>query len=356
MNRYRADIDDWTHALMQAETVHQPDRRALLDIYTKIDGDGLLTSQMKNRRRGTTAARYALVDAVNKPNEAATNVLQDAIWFKDVMNAILDTTYYGNSVVELDVNNYDRLEGALIDRRHILPESGGFRPNVYLQSGVNYRDTAEYGTYILEFGTKYDLGLLNKAVPYVLMKTFALGCFSEFLEKFGQPPTIIKTNTDDPAMVNRVMGMLENLGSSAAMVLDTEEAFELGTAVTSDGALYDTLIRILNNEISMLISSAVIGQDTKNGNHSKETSSITILQGLMSEDRDNVASAINTVLLPALVQQGVLPEGLRFQFIEEEDKEALFTKVAAVLPYFDVDPDFIAKTFGIPVSPKQNAL
>jgi phage gp29-like protein len=321
-------------------------------MYSNIEIDGLLSSQIGNRNRGTTSARYELIDSANKPDEAATELLQDSIAFKNILKAIVETPYYGNTVIEYDVNNFDALTGVLIDRRHILPENGIFREQIYQREGIAYREVAEYGVTILEFGTKYEVGLLNKAVPHVLMKKFAMGCFSEFAERFGMPIPIVKTNTEDQTMINRIQSMLADMGSSAGMILDNSEMFELGTAITSDGALYETLVRMLNNEISMLISGAVIGQDTKNGNESKEALSIQILEGLIKEDRTNTATAINTTALPALVAQGIIKDGLRFRFCEEEDLDALWAKVAAAMPFFDIEPEFINKKFGIPVQPK----
>ncbi len=345
--RYRADIDDWQQALRQAENALFPDRRRLLDIYANIEIDGLLSSQIGNRARGTTSARFELLNAENKPDQTASEILQDSIPFKAILSAVQSTYLYGNTVIEYDQASYDPMEDIIVDRRHIMPETGIFRERIYDQVGIAYREAAEYGISILEFGKKYDLGLLNKVVPHVLMKKFAMGCFSEFAERFGQPIPIVKTNTEDQTMINRLESMFSDMGSSAGMILDNSEMFELGAAIVSDGALYETLMRLLNNEISMLISGAIIGQDTKNGNESKESLSIQILEGLQKEDRTNAASAINSKVIPAFVAQGIIPDGLRFKFCEEEDLEALWQKCVDIAPFYKPNKQFLEKKFGL---------
>lgn len=350
--QYRKDIEDWLSAQAWANNVDYPNRSRLVELYEEVLQDAMLFSQIANRKRGTTSAKYHLIDKSSKPNDEATRALTSSVWFKELIGHVLDAQFFGHSLVEYAPSLYDPLRGMLIDRRHVEPSLGIVKQRTHDQDGIPYRTVAEYGTSVLEFGTYYDLGLLNKAVPLVLMRKFAKACFSEYNEKFGMPPLFLKTNTDDPVMVNRAMDMLRDMGSAAQGVLDNTEEFQVLDAVISDGESYNNFIRILDSDISLLIAGAIIGQDTKHGGRSKEESSISILDGLIDEDKNGVATAINTTVLPALVAQGIVPEGLTFEWVQDEDLDSLFDKVIAASQYYDVEPDFITKKFGIPVLPK----
>jgi hypothetical protein len=103
----------------------------------------------------------------------------------------------------------------------------------------------------------------------------------------------------------------------------------------------------------MLVSGAIIGQDTQFGTRGKEQVSRDVQSRLVAADRRLVAQYMNANVLPALYKIGFLPEGLCFEFAAEEDPEKLWKMTTEILPYKEVDNVWIADTFGIPVSDKQ---
>ena len=121
----------------------------------------------------------------------------------DLNRDILDARAFGHSVVELSTDNEGRLAETLIPRTHVVPEKGYILIQESDTKGIAYRDTKEYGMWILEFGARHDYGLLNKAVPHVLFKKFAEACWSELCEIYGVPPRYLKTDTSDSAVAKR---------------------------------------------------------------------------------------------------------------------------------------------------------
>lgn len=65
---------------------------------------------------------------------------------------------------------------------------------------------------------------------------------------------------------------------------------------------------------------------------------------------------MTSTVLPALARQGFIPEGLRFAYPQEEDKEALWTRTVSLLPYYNVDEEWIRNTFGVEITEAKSQL
>lgn len=352
ITRTRKDIADWKNALRLAQLAQSPRQYLLQEIYDEIADDALLTSQVNNRHERTVSAPFELVSQDGEVDDKLTTRIREMPFLQDLFKAMLDSELYGSTVVELSGSD----EMCVIPRANIDPVNGRFYPDQYSPSFVPYREAAEYGKWILEFNSGH-LGLLNKAVPHVLFKKFAQSCWSELCEIFGIPPRYVKTNTQDEAMLARAEEMLMRMGAAAAFVIDTTEEFQFAQGVSTNGDVYANLIRLCNNEVSMLVSGAIIGQDTENGNYSKEQSSISILDRLVESDRRMVETYMNSTVLPALVSIGWMPQhSCRFRFAAVEDPDKTWQLVKDILPYKDVDNDWLTEKFGIPVKDKQFSL
>lgn len=349
ITRARADIALWNTAIKNASNVVNPKRVKLYNLYNEIMLDALLTSQIENRKQSALSASFTIKDVSGTINEEVTALVKSAKWAADITAHILDTSYYGHSLIEL-LNDDTGLKASLINRNNVKPELGIFVSDETSDNGIDYRNAKEYGTWLLEIGSNDNYGLLNKAIPHILFKRFAQSCWSELCEIYGIPPRVMHTNTQDPAMLSRAENMMRDMGAAAWFIIDESEKFEFALPATTNGDVYKNLINLCNNEISLLITGAVIGQDTVHGNKSKETSSIEILNKLVDADKRLVESYWNTVVLPALFKIGILPDGLVFDFLPEEDIPAFFKMVTDILPYKDVPNDFIKTKFGIDVT------
>lgn len=352
ITRTRKDIADWKCALLSAQRARDPRFHQLQEIFDEISDDALLTSQINNRHERTVSAPFELVSQDGNVDDKLTGQLRNLPFLTDLFKTMLDSEMYGYSLVELSGSG----TMTLIPRANIDPENGRFYPDRYGQSYIPYREAAEYGKWILEFNSSH-LGILNKAVPHVLFKKFAQSCWSELCEIFGIPPRYVKTNTQDEQMLARAEEMLMQMGAAAAFVIDTTEEFQFAQGVSTNGDVYANLIRLCNNEVSMLVSGAIIGQDTENGNYSKEQSSIGMLDRLIESDRRMVETYMNSIVLPALAAIGWLPQNsCRFRFSAVEDPDKTWELVKDILPYKDVDNDWLTEKFGIPVKDKQFSL
>lgn len=349
ISQARNDIATWKAAIKQASAVDNPRRIKLQNLYKDIALDALLTSQMENRRMKALASKFVLKDQGDKVNEEATAILRGSRWFYDILLNALNAHYYGPTLIEL-VNDLSGIRVVTIPRNNIEPVSGTLLYDENDSKGLSYREAKEFGTWLYEFGHPSEFGLLNKAIPHVLFKRFAQSCWSELCEIYGIPPRVMKTNTQDPAMLTRAEQMMRDMGAAAWFIIDETEQFDFAKGADTNGEVYDNLIRLCNNELSMLVSGAVIGQDTKNGNESKETVSVNILADLIDSDKEMVTSYMNQAVIKGLFQIGLIPDGLRFAYEPQENISQLWKRATEAMPYMEVDPAWVAEKFGIKVT------
>ena len=355
VTRTRRDIADWKRALTLAERVNEPRFYQLIDIYNEIADDALLSSQINNRFERTIARQFELI--VNgKVDEQATNQLRHISIMQDLIKAILESELYGVSLVELSMSD-NQHQMSIINRRNIDPINARVYFDALQPNYVDYRLLPEYGAYILEFNAEH-IGLLNKCVPHILFKKFAQSCWSELCEIYGIPPRFIKTNTSDPEMLDRAEQMVSEMGAAAGFVIDTTEEFQFAQGTNTNGDVYNNLIRLCSNEISMLISGAILGQDTANGNYSREESNSAILARLIESDQRMVEMYMNSIVLPAMRRIGWLNigENAEFHFSAVEDNDKLWQMAKEIMPYKEIDNDWLTEKFGIPVADKEQGL
>ena len=101
----------------------------------------------------------------------------------------------------------------------------------------------------------------------------------------------------------------------------------------------------------MLISGAVIGQDTKNGSNGKEQSSQDMLWQLVQSDMEHAEQYWNDTIIPGLINIGFLTGEINFEFDPQEDTQQLYERTIGFVNTgnYTVPVDFIIKKFGVEV-------
>ncbi len=349
VSRVRNDINSWKAALKAADNVDNHRRAKLIDLYNDIMLDAHLSSQIELRTLHTLSAPFSLTKGGKEKDEAVADLLTQP-WVAKLNRHLLNSIFYGHSLVEFSINDFNgQLEVDLLPRDHVVPESGFVLYDRTSDKGVFYRQMREYGTWLLEFGRHNDYGIINMAVPHILFKRFAQACWSELCEIYGIPPRFIKTDTQDPEMLDRAEAMLRDMGSAAYFIIDRDEEFQFAKGADTNGDVYANLISLCKEEVSLLISGAVLGQDTRNGNRSKEESSMKLLDKIVQADRVFVENSWNNTIIPALVKIGLITDGYRFAFQQEEDIEKLWGMTKEAMPYMEIDPKWVKDKFGINV-------
>ena len=351
----RRDIASWRTARLEATLADEPKQHRLQVLYDEVMLDAKMTSQIGMRIGKSQSADWCLKKG-DQNDEDAMKVLTDKGLFDKFVKYIVESQFYSQSLVQFLFDQQGDPDIELVPRANVSPASGRFYPDVYGNESELYRERPDFGKWILEFcPDKLDLGILNKATPYVLMKKFALSCWSELCEIYGIPPRVLKTNTQDKDMLNRAEAMMREIGSAAYFIIDTEEEFEFAQANSTNGDVYKNFIATCDEQISLLNLGAVLGQDTLNGNRSKEEASTDLMEIIVEADKRKIAYYINKTAIPAMESLGIIPTGLRFEFAKATDTEKLWKMVFQASAYYEFDVEWLKQTFGMEITgPRMN--
>ena len=347
----RRDIASWRTARLEATRADEPKQHRLQVLYDEVMLDAKMTSQIGMRIGKSQSADWCL-----KKGDQSMKVLTDKGLFDKLVKFIVESQFYSHSLVQFLFDRQGDPDIELVPRANVSPVTGRFYPDVYGNESELYRDRPDFGKWILEFcPDKLDLGILNKATPYVLMKKFALSCWSELCEIYGIPPRVLKTNTQDKDMLNRAEAMMREIGAAAYFIIDTEEEFEFAQASTTNGDVYKNFIATCDEQISLLNLGAVLGQDTEHGNRSKEEASTDLMEIVVEADKRKIAYYINKTAIPAMESLGIIPTGLRFEFAKATDTEKLWKMVFQASAYYEFDVEWLKQTFGMEITgPRMN--
>jgi len=350
VSRARQDIASWNNALKMTRLVENSKWHLIQQLYDEIYLDAHLKSQHKNRVLKSLSEKAILKKPNGEVDLEQTELINNALFTKEINRHILESNFRSVSLIEFSFNEEKELQVTLIPRANIDPTNGVFYPDYSEDKKILYREASEFGTWYLEFHEKGNEGLFNSAVPHVLFKRFAQSCWSELAEINGIPPRVLKTNTQDPTMMRRGESMMRDMGSAAWFIIDENESFEWAASATQSGDVYDKLMRVCRDEISLLMSGVVIGQDTKHGGRSKEESSMDMFQTLIDNDLDVIEKEWNTKVIKALTAIGVLKGELTYEYEQTEDIGQLWDMTKEIMPYKNVEDEWIKDKFGIQVT------
>jgi len=349
-SRLRLDVAVWKSALSMAQNPDNQKMYPLHNLYNEIKIDARLTSQIQNRKLKATGSGFVIKTLNGDVDDELTATLSKNSFFNTIISHLWDSITDGHTLLEFDFPT-ESYTCALIPRQNVVPFTGMVLKDYTDDKGILYREAKEYGSWIVEFAKNDDIGLLNKAVPHVIFKRFAQSCWSELCEIYGIPPRVMKTNTADTNALNRAETMMRDMGAAAWFIIDDTENVEFATATSTNGEVYENLIKLCNEEISLLISGVVLGQDSKYGSNSKESSSISVLDDVVNADKRMIEQYMQDKIMPALYLIGFVPSSdLVFAWDQAINIAELWTRTKEILPFKNVDDEWIRTKFGIEIT------
>lgn len=356
MARSSQDVGKWRSATILAESILNPNRYNLYQIYKDVVLDSHLSALMKTIELKVLSGEYWICNADGSINEDLTNRLKKP-WFKFYLEQNITAIFYGHALIQLgDIVNDEFKDFELVPREHVVPEFGIVKDSIwtYASDGVFYRQQP-YSDYLIEIGSKTDLGLLHKASPLVLWKKGVFGAWSHFAELFGMPVRIGKTDILNPTQKANMQQMLQNMGSASWGVLNTDDLIEfIETSNTDSYQVYLEFINLINSELSKLVLGQTGTTDEKSFVGSAQVHE-SILNVYITAVKSKIESNFTSEVLPKLFMFGMFPkQDIYFKWNNEEQisKQAHFDITKELLKFYNVPAEWINETFNVPVEDK----
>ena len=347
------DISRWRMAIQMAEDPKEPDRTLLYDIYNDVLLDSHLTAVLDKRTEHITGSRLVF-QTDGAPNEAI-EALMDTAQFADLLTDILNARFWGYSVAWCDLSNGMLHKYSLINRNHIIPTKGLFVEKRAAKEGKDFTKPP-LSNYIVRSGKVDDLGLLLKAVSWVLLKRGDVSDWATFNEIFATPFRKATYQAYDDRLKKEVTNVLKNSGSAGYAVVPegtTLELMQANAAGSSDAFL--KLAEFCDKQLSKLFLHSTMTTDAEGGQYKGDAHERSE-DGIHKSDRRYVQSALNSMLIPLLELHGFSPNGGRFVYPNEEhlckkDRLDMDLKLANKI---EIDAEYWYETYNIPV-PKGGA-
>jgi phage gp29-like protein len=383
--RVKQDALTWKDALAEAE-IPLPllsYRYKMQQMFNDVVLDAHVFACMDRRKDMTLLKGYSIVDSKGNEDELATELVNQK-WFKDILNYTMDAIFYGYTLLGVgDIVDGKPEKVTLLRRQNVSPDRLNVAFVPYSPGGIQFMDPEvkdsegrSFYDWTLWFPTPSDFGispcgygLLYKVALYQILLRNNLGDNSTYNEIFGQPTRIAKTSKKDGESRNRLLTMLEMMGSTAYAILDPDDQIEFVESKNSSGRgndTYDNFEQRLEKKISKIILGHADAMDStpgKLGASGKGEDALTkALQDKEKKDVDFLETACNDVILPKLSKLGIkIPLGKKLKFKNDKEKqdaiEAKNTNSKSLAEIvktlkdagYEVPEEFITESTGIPV-------
>lgn len=358
----RNDLRRWRTAWQQAINVEHPNRIPLLNIYTDVAVDLHLSGCVEQRSGFILSKRFKLVDATGTENEEITALFRSP-WFTDLLTLLLDSRYYGHSLVEL--GNVVESDGkptysgvTLVPRRHVIPEYGVIVPNAgdSWRAGFDYRNS-ELSNWCIEAGGTHSLGLYHKCAQQTIPKKNMCAFWDMFGEIFGMPLRVATTTSRSSQEQDKIERMLRDMGAAAYALFPEGTTVDIKESTRGDAYnVYDRRIERCNSEISKGILTVTMTIDN-GSSHSQSEVHERMLENLINKDATFLRHIINWQLIPRMIRHGFPVAGYRFEWDEgttyTPEQQLAYERFVAGA--YDVDATYFAEKYNMPAIRKADA-
>ncbi|HEF7917358.1 TPA: DUF935 family protein [Campylobacter jejuni] len=264
----------------------------------------------------------------------------------DLLSQILETYLYGLNVFEVNYKLKDGFYYPILKQRDF--RNFGFNENDELiYNGNGFDEIIEdkkaiYGLFGSNFLFKNGDALLTKLYFPVKLKNTSLKFWMEFLERFGSPWAVAKTDSDPDALASEIHQMLN--GDSA--VIDKEE--ELDLIQPKAKANYNEIIDYLDNQIRSVVLGANLSSQVSGGSLAAAESHNQIRKDLAAQDGQIVLFILNRAI-KFFKEINHFKDELFAQFFNEtEPKNELCERDLKLFNMgFNFDEEYIKSTYNV---------
>lgn len=298
---WRKEITDWQAARYSYYQSQIPRNFPMQEVYDDIMLDGHLTAVTEDRTLRCTNRDYIFTIGGVK-DDALTEMIEDQEWFDLVLDEAHKSIYRGETFIwikEFEKGLIKKTE--LIDRSLLVP---GQKVLLYDLNAIKGLDVSEVNDVLLYANFYSNIGILEKAAVYTILKRHSWGSWDEFEELFGIPIRIAKVASQSETVKNEVASWLEQMGSAPYGVfpIGTEVEIKENSKADAFNVFYQK-IQALDKELSKLILHQTM--TTENGaSKAQGTVHENTLAEVNKSDRKKMLSFLNKRLVPAMRMLG----------------------------------------------------
>lgn len=344
--RIKVDTSYWRKAVAEAERplASLPYRVMMQQIFIDTILNGHVQACVQKRKNMTLLKKFHICDENGETDEEATRLLETE-WFQKIRNYIHDAQYYGYSLITfgnlIDGNFTDvqitRRADVSPDREVLssfmyIPTGIQFNnPNAKDDQGIPYFDWSLWVTTPSENGvSKCGYGLLYKVALYEIVMRSIIGWNTDYVERFGQPTTVIKIQADNEDERGRAEEAATKLGSSGSLIIDKNDEFEM-VADTGTGTSWKSYEN-LEGRCKKTVSAIILGHEDgisstpgklggeQGGEQSPVMSALADCESTDARFEENV---INNILIPKLIKLGLrIPTGKSYRIRNDQELAA----------------------------------
>lgn len=259
------DIRDLDNAISMAENSLDPSRFKLYSIYDNIR-DLHVKSQMRTAIFGVVKQKWVIVDENNVIDEELTKLLQK-LWFHELSKKIIETEFYGHSMIYFWMNEKTREieKTKLFPRIHVNPEKGVLIPDLNREDITVPYQNEVFDKIFLEVGEPGDLGLLKDVARWCILKWWSIKDWARSSEKWGDPHLVIQSSSDDDSENTKKAEMAQNFGGNSWMMISAEDKVTLleRNQAGSSHLIFLDFLKVSNEENSKGINGQTATADTQ---------------------------------------------------------------------------------------------
>ena len=352
----RKDIDKWRKASTLALHPQNPRRDLLMDLYHDLMTDGHLMSQLSLRKSATLNTNFHVLSA-GEMDEEKTRLFSSR-WFYDLLEHLLDTLFYGHTLLELSSFSSEGLTIDLIPRAHVVPQTRQIITDLSRADQRFSYDQVGYAPYLLEAGKKESLGLLHAIVPNLIWKRNIMQSWAEFCERFGIPMVTATTLRQTDEALENVESMLQQLGEAAYAVFPEGTHIDFKEANRTDAyQVFNAKIERNNEEVSKALLGGTMLSDNGSSRSQSEVHERNLEKRLAIADRRHITFIVNDQLIPLLIQNGyplTKEDVFTFNVAQEIEITEHWNMVRDMLSAgYEVDEKWMSTTFNVPLTGKK---
>lgn len=350
VDRSYKGILEWRNALKAAESITNPRRKLLYDLYKEIILDTHLEGVIGKRKLKITNKTFKFHDKNGKDNEEI-NTLIEKQFFEDVLNDLLDARFWGHSLLWFEELNDERQKYTLIERANVRPEVGEVIKEIYDDKGVPYRELPT-SNYIIEAGKPKDLGLLLKCAPYAIYKKGNLSDWALFNQMFGFPFREFTYDGHDPKVKKEIERIAKSTLTAPYAVIPSNASMKIleNGSKSSSNALFKDLSSFSDKQMSKAILHSTMTIDAEGGNYKGDVHHQSEKE-VTKADEKYILRILNTQFIQILANFGYKVDGGRF-IVDNEDGLSLKDRLAIdkdLNDIVEIEPEYFYDKYKIPV-------